>query len=55
MHELEYSLTFLGLADDRRAAFFIVLVGNQMEYVRARDGLFACAGSMHTTQFRSPC
>lgn len=24
MHELEYSLTFLGLADDRRAAFSIV-------------------------------
>jgi hypothetical protein len=30
MHELEYSLTFLGLADDRRAAFPIVLVGNQI-------------------------
>ena len=30
MHELEYSLTFLGLADDRRAAFSIVLVGNRI-------------------------
>jgi hypothetical protein len=30
MREVEYSLTFLGLADDRRAAFSIVLVGNWM-------------------------
>ena len=31
MHELEYSLTLsLDIADDERAAFSIVLVGNQI-------------------------
>lgn len=35
MHELEYSLTLSGLADDRCAIFPIVLVGNQIaEYLR---------------------
>jgi hypothetical protein len=30
MHELEYSLMFLGVADDRRAVFSVVLVGNRI-------------------------
>jgi hypothetical protein len=31
MHEVEYSLALLDLADDRRAAFSIVVVGNQID------------------------
>jgi hypothetical protein len=31
MHELEYSLRSLDIAGDKRVAFSIVLVGNQIE------------------------
>ena len=55
MHEIEYSLTLLGLADDRRGEFSIVLVGNQIA-----DSVFGSAdgdeavGYAQNSPFGSP-
>jgi hypothetical protein len=42
MHEMEYSLMLLPLAGNCRGAFYIVLVGNQIDalmFVKGADGI----------------
>jgi hypothetical protein len=52
MHVLEYSPTLLDPAEDYRAAFSIILIGNQIAESGARDeGLAVTALGVHIVRF----